>query len=162
MEITSHSLLERLRQPENSGSWERFTGLYTPILFVWAQRLGLQEPDAADLIQEVFMTVLEKLPEFHSKRVGSFRKWLHTVMINLRRAQLRKRKLAVAADAAVADVAEPEQVDILEETEYRRHLANRALHLMQSEFSRKTWQACWEHVVNDRCRVTRLVPIRKS
>jgi RNA polymerase sigma-70 factor (ECF subfamily) len=38
----------------------------------------------------------------------------------------------------------------LEETEYREHLVRRALTLMQRDFERTTWKACWETVVADR------------
>jgi hypothetical protein len=38
---TSSSLLQRLAQPDEAGSWERFVELYTPLLFVWRARLGL-------------------------------------------------------------------------------------------------------------------------
>ena len=31
--------------------WTRFVQLYTPLLYFWARRLGLQEQDAADLVQ---------------------------------------------------------------------------------------------------------------
>jgi len=51
MDSTSASLLERLKQPAAQASWARFVNLYTPLLFYWARRLGLQESDAADLVQ---------------------------------------------------------------------------------------------------------------
>src|SRR5438445_6391414 len=51
---TSTSLLGRLRQPGERQAWQRFTELYTPLLYYWARRLGMQPSDAADLVQEVF------------------------------------------------------------------------------------------------------------
>ena len=56
---TSVSVLQRLRQPHDKDAWGRFVRLYTPLLFYWARRVGgLQEPDAADLVQDVFTTLL--------------------------------------------------------------------------------------------------------
>jgi DNA-directed RNA polymerase specialized sigma24 family protein len=58
MDSTSVSLLQRLKQPDAQEAWARFVHLYTPLFFYWACRLGLQESDAADLVQEVFMTLV--------------------------------------------------------------------------------------------------------
>ena len=79
MNTTSFSLLERLRQPSDSAAWDRFVELYTPLLFYWGRRAGLQSADAADLVQDVFEVLLHKLPEFQYDRQKSFRSWLRTV-----------------------------------------------------------------------------------
>src|SRR4051794_39092846 len=64
MEQTSASLLERLRRPDEQAAWARFVELYTPLLFSWARRRGLQHQDADDLIQEVLVVLAQRLPEF--------------------------------------------------------------------------------------------------
>ena len=61
MHTTSISLLERLKLPAAQESWKRFVDLYTPLLFYWARRLGLQEADAADLVQDVCALLVKKL-----------------------------------------------------------------------------------------------------
>ncbi len=61
MYSTSMSLLKRLRQPEERPAWERFVELYTPLLYQWAYRLGVPDPDAADLVQDVFLVLIAKL-----------------------------------------------------------------------------------------------------
>ncbi len=78
MHTTSVSLLQRLRQPAESEAWQRFVGLYTPLLFAWVRRLGLDENDAADIVQDIFVVLLRKLPEFRYDQNQSFRAWLHT------------------------------------------------------------------------------------
>jgi RNA polymerase sigma-70 factor, ECF subfamily len=50
---TSATLLQRLRQPNQPAAWERFVGLYTPLLLYWARRAGLQPQDSADVVQDV-------------------------------------------------------------------------------------------------------------
>jgi WD40 repeat protein len=55
MHSTPPSLLERLRQPGSHESWKQFADMYTPLLYYWARKEGLQESDAADLVQEVFL-----------------------------------------------------------------------------------------------------------
>lgn len=149
METTSLSLLERLREPGQHESWARFARLYTPLLFIWARRLGLREQDAADLVQDVFLTLVTKLGTFRHRGTGSFRNWLYTVLLNRHRDLCRRRSLPIAP-AGAAEPAADSEPDPVEEAEYQHLLVGRALQLMQSEFPAKTWKACWEHVVNGR------------
>ncbi len=76
MNSTPASLLDRLRKPNESSAWERFVELYSPLLFAWAKRLGLQTSDAADLVQDVFLLLCRKLPEFEYDASRSFHGWL--------------------------------------------------------------------------------------
>jgi RNA polymerase sigma-70 factor, ECF subfamily len=66
MTKTPASLLERLRQPFEQEAWERFVSLYTPLIYAWGRQVGLQEQDAADLVQEVFVKLVQILPTFTS------------------------------------------------------------------------------------------------
>ena len=150
MHTTSSSLLLRLRQADEQTAWNRFVQLYTPLLYFWAQRWGLQNQDAADLVQEVFVTLVQKLPEFQYNPQLGFRNWLRTVAHNKWRDFGRRRGLAAAGDKSLGDVAAPEQEDALAEAEYRQHVMSRALELMKAEFPPKMWKACWETVVEGR------------
>jgi RNA polymerase sigma-70 factor (ECF subfamily) len=147
---TPASLLERLRQPDSQQAWARFVELYTPLLYSWARRAGLQEPDAADLVQDVFTLLVRKLPEFRYDRDRSFRAWLRTVTLNKWREGRRRAAVAPAAGGvALDDVAAPAD-DSFEETEYRRHLVGRALELIRGDFQPATWKAWSEHGVAGR------------
>ena len=44
------------RRPGEQEAWERFVGLYTPLLCRWARRVGVPAAEVGDLVQ--------KLPEF--------------------------------------------------------------------------------------------------
>ena len=79
---TPASLLERLRQPADPAAWSRFVELYTPLLYGWARRVGLPEQDAADLVQDVFVQLVRKLPDFTYDRHKTFRGWLRAVTLN--------------------------------------------------------------------------------
>jgi len=149
MNTTPVSLLERLRQPADSGAWARFVDLYTPLLFHWARRTGLQETDAADLIQDVFQILVRKLPEFAYDKERSFRGWLRTVLLNQWRTGLRRRTERALNDND-ARLAQPDHQDALTEKEYRDFLIGRAMQVMKSDFQPATWQACWEHVAQER------------
>src|SRR3954470_21472305 len=148
MHTTSASLLEQLRQPADqeltAAAWGRFIKLYTPLLFYWARRVGLQDCDAADLVQDVLATLIQKLPAFSYDPGKGFRSWLRTVILNKWRDRLKQPVLPAggAGDPSLSDVAGPDGADgadFLEEAEYRQHLVKRALQLMQTEFSPSTW-----------------------
>jgi RNA polymerase sigma-70 factor, ECF subfamily len=150
MLTTPPSLLDRLRQSPERQAWGRFVEMYTPLLFAWAGRLGLTGHDAADLVQDVFTILVEKLPEFRYNADKSFRAWLKTILLNRCRQQRRRQANEKRVDAELAAVAGPDEVPEFEADEYRRHIVGRALALMQAEFQAETWKACWECVAHGR------------
>jgi RNA polymerase sigma-70 factor (ECF subfamily) len=156
MHTTSASLLDQLRRPAEqeatAAAWVRFVQLYTPLLCYWARRFGLHGEDAADLVQDVLATLVQKLPQFSYDSAKGFRGWLRTVTLNKWRDRLRQPVLPGAGpgDPSLSSIADADSPDPLEETEYRRHLLGQALHLVQTEFAPNTWQAFREYVVAGR------------
>lgn len=150
MHTTSPTLLERLRHPDESGAWERFAALYTPLMYYWARRQGLQQDDAADLVQDVFAILLERLPAFEYDAGRSFRSWLRTVTLNKLRER-RRKSMPIPGPQEAFD-ALPDHRDDAEfwEGEYRQHLIHGALDLIKSEFQPATWEAFWEHAMRGR------------
>jgi RNA polymerase sigma-70 factor (ECF subfamily) len=148
MLTTSASLLARLRQPGDRESWDRFVTLYTPLLMFWARRAGLAHQDAADLVQDVFVALLERLPEF-SYDGRSFRGWLRTVLMNKWRDRVRNARPTQALNAHDPPAAD-DSLEALWDAEHQRLLLAAALEIMKSEFTENTWRACWETVVQDR------------
>ena len=152
MTETPATLLERLRQPFEPEAWSRFVSLYTPLIYLWGRRAGLQDEDASDLVQEVFVTLLEILPTFTYDRHRSFRGWLRTITLNKwRNARKRwdERILRGQGGEPIPD-AGVDDLEALWEVEYRQHLAGRALNIMRSDFQETTWKSCWETVVAGR------------
>src|ERR1700722_13544373 len=108
MNTTPVSLLQRLRQPDDQSAWVRFVDLYTPLLCYWGRRAGLQEPDVADLVQDVFQILVRKLPTFAYDRDRTFRGWLRTILLNQWRTHARHRvEQPLEHGEAVADSADP-------------------------------------------------------
>ena len=150
---TPASLLERLREPEkNASDWARFVELYSPLLYHWARRLGLSQQDAGDLVQDVFVTLVRKLPDFAYDRNKGFRGWLWTVTLNKFREEHRRRKLPVAKDGEAFIQSQTESDDNRRtvEAEYNQFIAARALKILETDFQPKTWKVFWEHVANSR------------
>ncbi|MCX7700801.1 MAG: sigma-70 family RNA polymerase sigma factor [Gemmataceae bacterium] len=150
MYTTSISLLERLSQRSYSPeAWSDFVTLYTPLLHSWASRLGVPQSDVGDLVQEVFLILLRKLPEFRyiEGPCGSFRGWLRTVLVNKWRELNRRKALPVDHISAANEATVDDWVEEFTEQEYRQELMRQALLMMQQEFQPQTWQACWQHVI---------------
>jgi RNA polymerase sigma-70 factor (ECF subfamily) len=152
MNTTSVTLLERLQRPTDPDAWGRFVALYTPLIFHWARRAGLRTEDAADLVQDVFTVLVQKMPEFEYDQHKSFRSWLRTITLNKWRD--RQRQLAARPQEVnsvpLADLSTSEPEDLFEETEYRRQLVHRVLELLEAEFQPATWKAFREHAIEGR------------
>jgi RNA polymerase sigma-70 factor (ECF subfamily) len=147
MNDTPPSLLERLRRPNAPDAWGRFAELYTPLIFSWVLRQGLQQADAADLVQDVFVTLVQAMPQFQYDAGRSFRGWLRTVTLNKVRERRRKATPIQAADALLDGLADNGATDTFWEVEYRQQLARRALDILRRDFEPATWEAFWQHGV---------------
>lgn len=151
MTDTPATLLDRLRRPGDPAAWAQFVHLYTPLIYRWAQQLGLGPAESADLVQDVFVALLKALPDFEYDRRRSFRAWLCTLARNKVRDARRKHAPTLAGsglDGLAGGALDP-AVDV-DEAEYRRYLADRALQLAKREFAPATWQAFWGVVVEGR------------
>jgi len=148
MHTTPVSLLQRLKDTRAAADWSRFVGLYSPLLLYWAQRLGLQEADAADLAQDVLTRLWQEIGSYQRRDGSRFRAWLWTVTLNKFRERARRR---TPEQATGEDMSDPcNAVEELVADEYNAYLVGRALELMRSEFATTTWQACWAFVVDGR------------
>ncbi len=149
MTATPISLLERLRLPHDAEAWSRFVRLYTPLLYEWARGTGLQEADAADLLQDVFAVLVRELPAFKYQPGGSFRGWLRTVLLNRWRELQRRCRPVPLGQGHVAALAADEPLPP-GEAEEQQHLVRSALGLLQNEFEPATWQAFRETMLRGR------------
>jgi RNA polymerase sigma-70 factor (ECF subfamily) len=148
MTITPISLLERLKKPVDQSAWSRFVDLYSPLIYSWGRQVGLQDTDAADLVQDVFSVLVRKMPEFAYDEHGSFRAWLKAVTLNKWREN--GRRTAGRQGQPLPEAVATQESEAFWEVEYRQHLVGQALRVMQTDFEPKTWQACWALVVEGR------------
>jgi RNA polymerase sigma-70 factor, ECF subfamily len=154
---TSPTLLQRLRKPDQAVAWERFVGLYSPLLFAWAKRLGLQSADAADLVQDVLIKLTRELPKFqYDADKKNFRGWLRTICFNRwrDRQKIRATRSQPGGDDGISNVeAADDGLTQFWEEEHRGFLVRQALHLLQDlkkEFQPQTLLAFEEVTVNHR------------
>src|SRR5215831_8082780 len=127
---TRPSLLVRLRDPLDERAWAEFVAIYGPLVHRLARQRGLQDADAADLVQEVFRAVAGAIERYDpDPEKGSFRGWLSTIarnlIVNLLNAQRRHPR--GTGDSAIRQLLEAQPAPTCEEsvlfdTEYRRRL----------------------------------------
>ena len=142
MDSTPVSLLERLRQPSDTLAWDRFVRLYTPLLYHWLRRTGLQEADAADLVQDVLTVLVTKLPEFVYDRGKRFHGWLRTLAVNRWRDLRSARHSCKRVAALIDDADRPRSARIVHRIGVSRASWRcRRCGIMRSDFQPATFQA---------------------
>jgi RNA polymerase sigma-70 factor (ECF subfamily) len=154
---TSLSLLDRARSGEPA-AWRRLVSLYEPLVHRWCRRANLQEADAADVCQDVFLAVSSNIEEFRREADrGTFRGWLRTITRSKLSDLWRRKSRSVPevggseANEQLAQVADiPADDDDQALSEEKQVLYRRALDLIQQEFEERSWKAFWLVVVEDR------------
>lgn len=95
---TRQSLLSRLRDCQNDSGWQEFFDTYWRLIYSVARKSGLTDADAQDVVQETFIYLSRRMPNFtYDKTRGSFKSWLRVVTRSRvsvrRRGQERKQPL---------------------------------------------------------------------
>jgi RNA polymerase sigma-70 factor (ECF subfamily) len=140
---TRPSLLMRLRDAGDAGAWATFVDVYTPLVYGYLRRRGLQDADAADVAQEVMTEVARSIRAFeYQPERGRFRDWLGTLARRrlARFLERQRRGTAAEGEGALGEVAapqaEPEWAD-----EFNAHLLRAALERVRPHFEPPTWDA---------------------
>lgn len=88
---TRLSLLERLRDLNDQGSWQEFFDTYWKLIFCAAIKAGLSDADAEDVVQETIIGISRNMENFrYQPEVCSFKGWLMHVTRNRIIDHLRK------------------------------------------------------------------------
>jgi RNA polymerase sigma-70 factor (ECF subfamily) len=146
--LTRASLLVQIRDGSNHSAWQEFIKLYGPIVYGFARKRGLQDADAADLMQDVLRSVSSAIGRLdYDRNQGTFRGWLFTITRNkifsfLSARRIRPQGSGDTTTNRLLDT-QPDSSDGSEawELEYQRRLAAIAMERVKGEFQEKTWQA---------------------
>jgi RNA polymerase sigma-70 factor (ECF subfamily) len=93
MHTTRQSLLRNIRDPDNHRAWESFFDQYATPIQRYAQKLGLNTDDAADVLQETMVELIRILPNFTYDRTrGLFRNFVLTIAHRRVQSAWRRRK----------------------------------------------------------------------
>ncbi len=128
--------------------WREFDAIYRPILFAFLHKQGLKDGDASDVVQDIFVKLLEKIHTYKREKCR-FRTWLFSVTHNTLVDHARRRasyKKAVEGWAAHVLRATPSDSIMMEEAWRRLHretILRHALKVVRARVSSKAW-ACFE------------------
>ena len=125
--VTSTSLLEGLKRPDDTGAWQRFSVRYEPMVFAFALKLGLNETDAQDAGQETMLAFVQGYWEGrYDPNKGRLRNWLfgiaHRKVIDMRRRKPREVVVTDRTDVGrfMGNVESPEEAQVVWEQEWQR------------------------------------------
>ncbi len=154
--VTRASLLVRLRDRQDHDAWNQFVELYAQLIYGFARKRGLQDADAADLMQDVLRAVARSAGKLeYDPRRGSFRGWLFTVTRNklINHLNGRRRRVSASGDSDLHERLENEPApedESLWEREYRQRLFDWAAEKVKDEFQPNTWRGFWATAVENR------------
>ncbi|MFO0844032.1 MAG: sigma-70 family RNA polymerase sigma factor [Gemmataceae bacterium] len=140
---TQASLLVRIRDARDVPAWTAFVELYGPVVYRYSRRRGVQDADAADLLQEVLAEVARCIQEFqYQPERGRFRDWLFTVTRRrLNRFFERKKRPGAAGEPAPLDLVAAQPADAEWTSEFNGQVLRAALERARPQFEPETWRA---------------------
>ena len=145
---TRRSLLIRIRDCQDGEAWSDFVDIYTPLIYGYARKHGLQDADAADLTQDVLRAVAGSVRRFdYDSEKGSFRGWFLGVVRNKLRDFAKRNEEAVkgTGDTAVQGILEQHVEQGDEDEQWKRQYEQRlfafAGEQIRNEVQGNTWQA---------------------
>jgi RNA polymerase sigma-70 factor (ECF subfamily) len=154
--LTRASLLARLGDPQDRAAWQEFVALYGSLVYGFARNRGLQDADAADLTQEVFLAIAQAADRRkYDPKQGTFRGWLYGITRNKIAKFLQRRRLQpVGSGDTNAQRRLDEQPDLgpdpqaAWELEFQKQLFRVAAAKIEGSFAPTTWQAFWRTAVD--------------
>jgi RNA polymerase sigma-70 factor (ECF subfamily) len=152
---TRSTLLVRIRDRGDGQSWAEFVEIYGPLVYGFLRKRGLQDADAADLVQDVLHSVARSVSSFdHRRSPKSFRRWLFTIVQNRLRDHRRPRATQPrgTGDTQAHERLQQyrDETENAEEVWYREHqlgLIRYAAEQVRQDFWETTWTAFWQTAV---------------
>ena len=153
-DATRSSLVARLRNWEDHGSWQDFFDTYWKLIYAVAIKAGLADAEARDVVQETVVAVAKQLRgDGYDRSKSSFKNWL--CLITRRRIidHFRKRTEAEARPAprppdetsrtdTLGRVPDPASLDIdsVWEEEWQKNLVDAAIERVKHQVTPKQFQ----------------------
>lgn len=156
--ITQPSLLVRIRDVSDDQAWREFVEIYTPMIYRFLRKRGLQDADAGDLTQEVLRAVAGSIERLdYDPHRGTFRGWLLTITRNKLYDFLAAQsgQPRGSGDTGMQQIlqAVPDHngADLLDwDHAYALRVFQYTAERIRSDFHETTWQAFWETCVDGR------------
>lgn len=90
---TNETLLERVRQTDAHDAWKLFYEQYWAAILGYGRKLGLDQHQAEEVLQETMVALMRQLPEFqYDRNRGKFRNFLLTIVHRKSLVALRRTR----------------------------------------------------------------------
>jgi RNA polymerase sigma factor (sigma-70 family) len=146
---TRESLLFRLQDWRDEAGWREFFESYWRLIYNVARQAGLADSDAQEVVQNTFIYLVRRMPNFHyDRRQGSFKGWLREVTRSRIQVYWRRQKadrLHGASSLFDADLESneagggpdrpPDALDAIWQREWEEHLIELAFQRLRSKAS---------------------------
>ncbi len=147
---TRNSLILRLKETADAEAWFEFCEIYEPLVLRIARSRGLQNADANDLAQDVFVRIANSVQRWEpDSEKGTFRAWIGTIARNLTIDFLRQkdRQPVSANDPILQSLPQRCAASDFYDAEYEKQLFAWAAEKIRPSFQSKTWNAFWQTAV---------------
>lgn len=150
---TSLSLIARLQELGDEASWAEFLRIYQPVVHRLARRRGLQEADAQDVVQQVFVSISRSIEDWQGGVNRSpFRAWLTAIARNaVLKTITRQPRDRAAGTSSVMDLLHglPDRDEAASEFEIeaQREIVRVASERIRAEFTAETWAIFWQTAI---------------
>ena len=156
---TRSTLLVRLKDLDNQQAWQEFFDVYWTLLFNFARRAGLNEPDAEEVVMDTVETVARKIEDFeYNRQTGRFKSWLLTIVRFKLGDRFRKKKrqaekgevasLDEIAEGQVMDADAPE-LEKIWDAEWQKRMIDMALERVKQLVGHKQYQIFHCYVIQE-------------
>lgn len=154
---TSESLILRLRDPADAAAWSAFLAIYRTVVYRLARSRGLQDADADDLAQQVFVAIARAVESWQPAAEGPpFRAWLYRIAHNeILKAITRRKPDTAGGSSSVMELLHevPQReadasVELMRES--RMEAFRWASEEVRHEFTPATWTMFWQSTVEAR------------
>lgn len=151
MNTTRASLLVRIKDRNDSASWQEFDGIYRPMLHRFARARGIDDAAADDIVQQCMTVIARHIQSFeYDPGKGRFKAWLRTMVNNRVKNLFRDRKDRAAESADFKreqdrEAAPDELFDKLWMDEHLRH----CLQLIRENVEPDTFKAFQSYVMDE-------------
>jgi RNA polymerase sigma-70 factor (ECF subfamily) len=151
---TRSSLVNRLRNWDDQGSWQDFFDSYWKLIYAVAVKAGLTDAEAQDVVQETVVAVAKQMREGgYDRTKSSFKNWLCLITRRRivdhfrRRSNVKRKPLASADDTSRTDTAArvPDsaslELDAVWDEEWRKNLVDAAIERVKQQVAPKQFKS---------------------
>lgn len=138
---TRQTLIERVRQQTDEGSWEEFDQTYRPYIIGIVRKMNFDYHENEDLAQQILLKLWKGMAEFdYRPDECRFRSWVAIVAKNAIKDHLAAKQNKVKAQSEIEQDLEDRRLNMFDEwvfNEWKEFVSKQAWKVVEEKFSQK-------------------------